>query len=145
LTGFEYQWDHYGPYDRSIGDGLKELVREERIRHETLDYGNGNWGVQYQTTDDVGLPGFTAAEKAIVDYVIDKFRLLALGLLKKAAYETEPMQNARMHAAHGRPLDMGTVSRSPSNLIQGLSIEECWRGHEQLEGGKTVPLDSIHV
>lgn len=109
LTECEYRLQHYGAVCFDIPDTAREMDGEE-LTIKQIIYGNG-FGWIYEPGPKAGSPfRLSARQKDILDLVVTRHSVQTLPMLKKAHYETEPMQKVEK----GGRLDMTTIKRIPA-------------------------------
>ena len=108
LTDCEYQLRRYGAVCFAIPDTAREIPPEE-LKKTVILYPNG-YGIIYEPGSECKRQfGLTSEQRQILDLVIAKHSGQSLPELKKAHYETEPMQKVRKN---GEKLDMTVTKRS---------------------------------
>lgn len=139
ITGFEYVFDKFGPFDKQIYDALDELkeeglATEEKVR--LIDF------VEHRVSD-TGEPtilDFAPAEQEVLRFLISEYSEAALrDLLDEVVYSSRPMERV---SSRGERLPM----EEEDNVVRekrGLDLEQILVAEEEAERGNYRELDDF--
>lgn len=147
ISGINYVWHHYGPYDRTLQARINKLKRSKVITETPVLYPNGREGYLYCRGAMRAPISFTPAQVEIISYVARKYSQVELReLLDDVVYKTEPMQKALKEGrkAKGKPLDMGSVNGAKSADFT-VPFEELLTRSASVRAGRFVPhAEAMH-
>ncbi len=100
LTGIDYEYYHYGPYNSNIRDCLREMNGNILLELESFTVGEGRKYFLYRSRGDDRLTAENCSlneeEINILDHTLNEFGDMELDELLEHVYNnTEPMKKAR--------------------------------------------------
>lgn len=142
LSEFDYRWHNHGPFDGAIYNALDEL-RQAGLATEKPKL--LPWGRRFREISCTGtVPdlGFSDVERAVLDYVADRFARMDLDQLLREVYETGPMVVAQAEMNRGVRLPMDRVNFQMKDA-QGVDLEAVVAAERSARLGNTVPADDF--
>ena len=119
VSGAEWRWLNYGPYDKRLRDIEADLVSSQILgREETVNFFGGP-EIRLYLTANMG-PKVPAQTVALLDKVMSDYGHLAPTTLKDITYQTAPMLEAQAHGERGDWLDL-YLARPTKDVSRVLS------------------------
>lgn len=120
LTDCKYQLQHYGAVCFDIPDTASKMDGST-LKIKTILYPSA-YQIMYERTEKPTQTNLTTEQREILDVVIARHSGQSLPILKKAHYETEPMQNVKQK---GERLNMNSIKRTAitKNSVQIKALQ----------------------
>lgn len=120
LTDCKYQLQHYGAVCFDIPDTASKMDGSA-LKIKTILYPSA-YQIMYERTEKPTQTNLTTEQREILDVVIARHSGQSLPILKKAHYETEPMQNVKQK---GERLSMNSIKRTAltKNSVQIKALQ----------------------
>lgn len=120
LTDCKYQLQHYGAVCFDIPDTASKMDGSA-LKIKTILYPSA-YQIMYERTEKPPQTNLTTKQREILDVVIARHSGQSLPILKKAHYETEPMQNVKQK---GERLNMNSIKRTAitKNSVQIKALQ----------------------
>lgn len=120
LTDCKYQLQHYGAVCFDIPDTASKMDGSA-LKIKTILYPSA-YQIMYERTEKPTQTNLTTEQREILDVVIARHSGQSLPILKKAHYETEPMQNVKQK---GERLNMNSIKRTAitKNSVQIKALQ----------------------
>ncbi len=141
LSDLDYIFYNHGPFDSRILSWLDrmeaggEITTEQVCRFGAVAY-------CYRTTDKPVPKAFSTGELLILNQVVEMIKNKSLQqVLEDIVYQTKPMRDAIDREAFGHRLRMDLVDNEAR--IPGLEIEKVLKSIQELDEGKSRPMEEI--
>ena len=140
ISGLDYMWHHFGPYDDRLLTAVDTLEKCGVIQQDQITYPTGQKGFQYRPAGKSAVTHtLEPIELEILRFVCTSYRDVKLrALLSDVVYETEPMQDAKKKNARGEKLDM-TTANGLKGKIYDITFEELYARLQAVRGGDFIP------
>lgn len=140
ISGLDYVWHHFGPYDDRFLSAIGVLETHNLVREERVMYPTGKEGYRYRPGGSTNISyGFAPIELEILRHVCTTYSDLKLqALLADVVYETEPMLEAKANDARGERLNMEMLN-GVKRYEHGISFEELHSRIQAVRAGDFVP------
>jgi hypothetical protein len=140
LTAFEYRVDNYGPFDPQFFATLDEMAAEGEIVEQHVIFPTGKPGFRLHSTGLRQASEFTAAEQAVLSYILGQNGESRLDDLLESVYQTEPFVKAQAQG-RGTALPMDELNDAGIVELGGVRLEDAIAGHAAAVAGRLVDLE----
>ena len=136
VTGFQYQWDHYGP--NAVGHAIvgeaERLALTEQVNYTQRQNSYGGITKYFELTADCDVPTLSPEPEMAINDVIHQHGRLSVKDITAESKKTEPFRNAS-------PYDMLKMDHS---IPAVTTTEEDWRAYQaDIEENGTLSLEQI--
>lgn len=109
ISGFDYTYDHYGPFDVGIFEAIDELEAADQAWTQIEEFGSGMVKKSLVDAGEAIEFDFDEAEHEILEFVARRFGSMPLEALLDYVYNTPPMKQVTQR---GERLPMERVDNS---------------------------------
>ena len=122
VTGFEYQWDHFGPnaVQHGIVSAAQRLAGKNLINYETAgnQYGSQYGGITkyFSAIPDAEIPTLDAAAEMVMSDVVSRYGKLSVKQITAVSKNTRPFKNASQYDMLSMEQSAPAVSAAPEDV-----------------------------
>jgi uncharacterized phage-associated protein len=136
MTGFEYQWGHYGP--SAVGHGTigaaEKLSKEGKVLYKLEQNAFGGTTKYFGLSQGSDIGALNAKGEMVLDDVVHKYGKLSVKQITAETKKTNPFKNAAQY-------DMLTMEHSLPAL--SATEEDAKAYHQDLEENGALSLEEI--
>ena len=136
VTGFEYQWDHYGPnaVGHGIVDAAERLAREEQVGSTLSPNAFGGTTKYFSLNPVSSLPTLTAKVEMVLNDVIHRYGRLSVKKITAETKKTGPFKKISHY---------DTLTMEYSIPSMSATAEDSLAYHRDLRENGTIPLEEL--